>query len=314
MNFSRIAKCIDVDRMQRSKVSLIGAGGAAGLGKNVVRCGLGSLDLFDFDVISEENLSRQAHAAVAMGKPKTEALADEVHRINPAVAVRCFNRDVTTMSDDEVRDTFGNTDLVVVATDNFQAQAFGNKIALMLKKPAVWIGLYENGAAGEVVFWDRDIIPCYRCLLEKRYAAQEKAAAEGKSLDPASDGCTIFDISHLDAIAGDVCVGLLTRGADNRLGRLIDQLNGRNFIQVQFDPSWTLNGRNPVRERLGVAVDNPAFFAWNAMAMSDPDKGEKYCPDCEEYRGHEYCPLLGGGWKSTPRWETDPKATTARPS
>jgi hypothetical protein len=145
-----------------------------------------------------------------------------------------------------------------------------------------------------VVFWDRDVLPCYRCLCAKRYAAHEQAASEGRSLDPSSHGCAIFDITHLDAVAGEIAVGLLTRGANNRLGRLIDQLNGRNFLQLQFDPNWSLNGRNPIRERLGVLADNPAFFAWNATVLSDPDRGELYCPDCEKYRGHSFLTLHGG--------------------
>ena len=53
MNFSRIADCIDVDRMQHSKSVLIGAGGAVGLACNLVRCGLGFLDAYDFDVVTE---------------------------------------------------------------------------------------------------------------------------------------------------------------------------------------------------------------------------------------------------------------------
>jgi molybdopterin/thiamine biosynthesis adenylyltransferase len=288
MNFSRIADCIDVDRMQRSKVALIGAGGAVGLACNLVRSGLGFIDAYDFDVVSEENIPRQAHSAVAMGMLKTEALAAEAERINPAVSVRCSNRDVTTMTDDELLAEFRDVNLLINATDSFQAHAFGNQIALRFNIPSLWIGLYPGGVGGEVVFWDRDILPCYRCLCSKRYAAHEQAAAAGHSLDPSSHGCTIFDITHLDAVAGEIAVGLLTRGADNRLGRLIEQLNGRNFVQLQFDPSWTLNGLNPIRERLGVSTDNTAFFTWNTTVLSDPDRGQLYCPDCEKYRGHSF--------------------------
>lgn len=315
MNFSRIADCIDVDRMQKSKAALIGAGGAVGLACNLVRSGLGSLDVYDFDVVTEENIPRQAHSSVAMGMLKTEALAAEVHRINPDVTVRCFNRDVTTMMDDELADAVADTDLLINATDSFQAHAFGNQIALRFNIPSLWIGLYPGGVAGEVVFWDRDILPCYRCLVPKRYTAHKRAAAEGHSLDPSSHGCTIFDITHLDAVAGEIAVGLLTRGADNRLGRLIDQLNGRNFLQLQLDPNWSLNGRNPIRERLGVLADNPAFFAWNATVLSDPDRGELYCPDCEKYRGHSFpLPLHGCPGRIVPTKESSPLRSSQRQS
>jgi hypothetical protein len=223
-----------------------------------------------------------------MGMLKTEALAAEAERINSAVTVRCSNRDVTTMTADELVAAFRDVNLLINATDSFQAHAFGNQIALRFNIPSLWIGLYPGGMGGEVVFWDRDILPCYRCLCSKRYAAHEQAATEGLSLDPSSHGCTIFDITHLDAVAGEIAVGLLTRGVDNRLGRLIELLDGRNFIQLQFDPNWSLNGRNPIRERLGVSPDNAAFFSWNATVLSDPDRGQLHCPDCETYRGHTF--------------------------
>lgn len=309
MDYSRIKDCIDVDRMQHSKAALIGAGGAIGLACNLVRCGLREIDVYDFDRVAEENIPRQAHSSTAIGMLKTEALAAEVHRINPDVIVQCFNRDVTTMTDDELAEAFADINLLINATDSFQAHAFGNVVALKFGIPSLWIGLYPGGAGGEVVFGDRDILPCYRCLCAKRYAAHEQAAAEGRSLDPSSHGCTIFDISHLDAIAGDIAVGLLTRGADNRLGRLIDQLNGRNFIQVQFDPTWNFNGRNPIRERLGVTADNPTFFAWTATVLSDPDRGQLPCRDCEKYRGHSFpLPLYECSRRIVPAKESSPLA------
>src|SRR6202022_3652177 len=57
---------------------------------------------------------------------------------------------------------------------------------------------------------------------------------EGRSLDPGSDGSDILSLQFLDSIAGQVAVGLLTHGADNRFGRLIDQLGDRNFLQVNL--------------------------------------------------------------------------------
>ena len=52
MNFSRITDSLDVPRMQGSRVAVIGAGGSHGLACNLVRSGLGAIDLYDFDVVS----------------------------------------------------------------------------------------------------------------------------------------------------------------------------------------------------------------------------------------------------------------------
>ena len=35
-----------------------------------------------------------------------------------------------------------------------------------------------------------------------------------------------------------IVLGLLTRGADNRYGKLIEQLGDRNFLQIKIDPAW----------------------------------------------------------------------------
>lgn len=284
LDFSRIATAVDVPRMQAARAVIVGAGGSAGLANNLVRCGLGRLTLLDFDHVAASNMARQDHDAEFIGAPKVEAMAVAAKRTNPDVEVRTIERDVLEMTEAEIEDVFGDADLIVNATDSFEASAFGNRIALKFGIPSIWIGLYPEGRAGEVIWWYAGIIACFRCLCSKRYATHVRAAAEGRKLDPVSDGCTIFDITLLDAIAGMIAVGLLTRGAKNRFGRLIDQLGDRNFIQVQLDPTWQLNGRNPVREFLGIAPDNDTFFAWNTVVRRDPDGGNPPCPDCLRFR------------------------------
>lgn len=291
--FVRLRDVVDTARMQRSRVSLIGCGASVPLACGLVRNALGKLDLFDFDRVEDANISRQAHSADAVGQLKTEALRYEVHRINPQVEVRCINRDFTTLTDAEITDFFGESDLIINATDSFAASAFGNRIALKTQTPSLFVGMYQGGRAGEIIWWDVDSAACMRCLLAKRFAAHERAQAEGRTIDPPSHGCTIFDAAHVDAIAGVIALGLLTRGADDRFGRLVDQLDGRNFIQVQLDPEWSFNNRNAIRDRLQVPADCKAYFSWNSITISDPDGGQLYCPDCEKYRGHQFEELQG---------------------
>ena len=292
MDFSRISTVIDIDKMQNSTVTIVGGGGAADLAANLVRCGVGRLNIIEFDTVTAANIARQGFHGDEIGRLKAEALAARLLRINEDLQVNCVPRNFLDMTDEEIDAELGDTALFVFATDSFPAQARGNEVALRLNKPAIWIGLYAGAGAGEIVWWARHVDACFRCLLSKRYEAQAQAAEKGKSLDPPSDGCTIFDVSLLDSIAGELAVGLLTRGSNNRFGRLVDQLGDRNFIQVQLDPSWTLNGHNVVREKLGVAEDCRAFFAWNTIILADPDHGQLPCPDCERFRGHTFAPLF----------------------
>lgn len=285
MNFERIAGVIDITRMQSARVALIGGGGSVGLAGDLVRSGLGHIDLYDFDVVAPENLARQAHLAGHIGLPKVEAVARQLRAIHPQVDVSCQQLDFTQLSELEWQSQFSGVDLLIFATDRFTAQAKGNELALCCGIPALWIGLYAGGQGGEVIFWHPDLPACYRCLCANRYTAHAAEQAAGGTIDPASAGATIFDIHYLDAIAGQLAVGLLTRGADNRFGRLIDQLGDRNFIQVKIGPDFAWRGRDVLREQLGVPADHDTFFAWNAAVRRDPDGGNLYCPDCAKYRG-----------------------------
>ena len=57
MDFQRIAPTIDVPTMQLSHVTVVG--GAFGLIRDLVRCGLGAVTLVDFDRVAGSNPARQ---------------------------------------------------------------------------------------------------------------------------------------------------------------------------------------------------------------------------------------------------------------
>lgn len=291
MDLSRISGVIEVGTTQAAEVTVVGAGGSADLIVALARCGVAAFNLIDPDTVTATNIARQGQHADEIGQLKVDAVAAAVRRVNPDARITCLPRDFLKMADEEIDDELGRSDLFIFATDRFAAQARGNEVALRLNRPAIWIGLYAAGAAGEIIWWSPGVDACYRCLLSKRYEAHAKAAEGGGSLDPTSQGTTIFDVSLADSIAGMLAIGLLTRGTDNRFGRLIDKLGDRNFLQVQLDPAWSLNGHNPIRERLGVAADCPAFFSWNTIVRADPDHGQPPCPDCEKYRRPESYPL-----------------------
>ena len=280
---TRIDSVIDGERMKRARVAGIGLGGSADLLMNLTRSGLGAVTLIDPDTVSEVNMVRQNYLPIDIGQPKSISLAGYLKEINPDLRVTPLSYDITAMPDELLELHFRDVDLIISTTDSFAAQAKTNEIALRFGKPAVWPGIYEGGKGGEVVFWHPGL-PCYRCLLPGRYRAQSKAREEGRSLDPKSDGTTIWDDGYIDCIAGMIAIGLLTRGAPNRFGRLIEQLGDRNFIRVKIDPGYSLNGRDIVREELGIPASVDTFFAWNAAARRDPSGGADYCPDCERYQ------------------------------
>lgn len=309
MNLERIASSVDIAKLAHSTVAVIGAGGSANLDCNLARTGVPSFQLFDFDVVSDSNIARQEHHPDQIGRLKVLAVADAIRRINPTARVEPHNRNFLELTDREADQLFRQTTLFIFAADDFAVAARGNELALRMNKPAMWIGLYPQGQAGEIVFWHPGVDACFRCLCHRRYEAHERAKGDGRRLDPTSEGCTIFDISLIDAIAGQIAVGLLTRGSPNRYGRIIDELGDRNFIQIQNDSQFAWNGRSLFREQLQIPAENDRFYSWNTIARRDPSP--QPCPDCERFRGHRFVER-GGRWlRIKPRVDALPDAVFA---
>ena len=269
MDFSRIKSSVDVEILQQSHVTMVG--GAYNLCNDLVRCGLGSVSLDDFDTVSASNVARQDFSTRDIARHKVEVAAETLRRTNPEIEVETHTLNYCTLSDEEHDRLFGHTNLFIFSTDFFPAQAKGNQVATRLQVPTLFIGLYAGGRAGEVIFWDPEVTPaCYRCICGSRY----QAFGQGQG-NVSSSGGTIFDLRMVDAVAGHIALGLLTRGANNRYGNLIDQLGNRNLLQIKNDPNYTLNGKDIFRQYLG---DNPANFSFTTIALEmEP---EPNCPDC----------------------------------
>lgn len=72
------------DKLAAAKVAVCGLGG---LGSNIAvmlaRSGVGELLLIDFDTVEPTNLNRQAYFIDDLGKAKTQAISEQITRINP---------------------------------------------------------------------------------------------------------------------------------------------------------------------------------------------------------------------------------------
>jgi molybdopterin/thiamine biosynthesis adenylyltransferase len=277
MNLERIQPTIDTERLGCSEVVIVG--GAYGLAKDLVRCGLKRLTLMDFDRVDLSNPARQDLDSADIGRLKIEATRDAIHRINSEAEVNCLARDFCDLSREEVDSVLRKSSLLICATDHFAAQARGNQEALRLGIGTIWIGMYKEGRAGEIVYWVPKRTPaCYRCICSSRYAAFTAQARDGNNATRISSaGGTIPDLHLVDAIAAQIAIGILTDGANNRMGRLIRQLDNRNLLQVKLDPLYRIGDKDIFGEQLG-----PAHFAFNTIALqmsADPD-----CPDCAQFR------------------------------
>ncbi|MEH2938107.1 tRNA threonylcarbamoyladenosine dehydratase [Lawsonibacter sp. JLR.KK007] len=84
-----------LERLRRAKVAVFGVGGVGGYAvEALARSGVGTLHLYDDDIVSESNLNRQIAALHStIGQSKAEVMARRVLDINPhcqVKAVRMF--------------------------------------------------------------------------------------------------------------------------------------------------------------------------------------------------------------------------------
>ena len=101
----------------------IGVAGLGGLGSNVishlVRAGLRRFVAADFDVVSASNLNRQFFFADQVGRKKTEALAENLRRIDPDLELDF--RDLK-LTGENTQELFADCDVVVEAFDKADAK------------------------------------------------------------------------------------------------------------------------------------------------------------------------------------------------
>lgn len=102
----------------RLKASCVGVAGLGGLGSvvavSLARVGIGKLILVDFDVVEPSNLNRQQYFIDQIGQYKTDAMRENLARINPFVEVVARRIEITP---DNVVELFGEADVVVEAFD-----------------------------------------------------------------------------------------------------------------------------------------------------------------------------------------------------
>jgi len=98
--------------------SVVGIAGAGGLGSQVAialaRAGIGTLIIADFDRIEASNLNRQQYFAEQIGRPKVEALIENLGRIPSGTRVVARKVRITP---DNVARLFGQAEILVEAFD-----------------------------------------------------------------------------------------------------------------------------------------------------------------------------------------------------
>lgn len=112
------------DIQQKLDRAAVGIAGLGGLGSNIAillaRLGVGRLVLVDFDTVEVSNLNRQHYTMRDLGRPKADALRDQLIEINPYLDYETYTMRVTPENAPQL---FANCDVVCEAFDRADQKA-----------------------------------------------------------------------------------------------------------------------------------------------------------------------------------------------
>mmetsp|Transcript_30962 Transcript_30962/g.29575 ORF Transcript_30962/g.29575 Transcript_30962/m.29575 type:complete len:535 (-) Transcript_30962:3-1607(-) len=162
-----LVPCVGLDGqvlLSQSSVLVIGAGG---IGSTVLMylagAGVGHIGVLDFDIIETSNLHRQIiHDSASVKTKKCDSAVARMKALNPLI--RCSAIDIKLTTDNAI-DNFKEFDVIVDATDNFEARYIINDACVLLGKPLV--SGSAVGMEGQITVLAPRIGPCYRCLYPK---------------------------------------------------------------------------------------------------------------------------------------------------
>ena len=150
--FKALSDRIGEEDAAKLRDATVGVAGLGGLGSNIAmmlaRSGVGKLVIADHDVVELSNIHRQCYLMDDIGKKKTDALADEISRINPWCIIEKHDEKVTK----ENTAMFSKCDVVCEAFDDAEQKIMLiETISGMGKRIVSGNGMAGNGSANSII-------------------------------------------------------------------------------------------------------------------------------------------------------------------
>ena len=226
-------------------VVVVGAGAVGSyLAEVLVRSGVGRITLVDPDPVEPSDLGRSPFVSADVGSPKAAVTARRLRAITSTVRVTALEQRVEDLGAGELPDLLDRADLLVAATDDNATQQRLNQLCHGLGRPAVFVGLYDGIAGGEVVLTAPGS-PCWSCSTG---AAREVLGRLRET--PRTDYNTgrleavtglLPDLHQVGAAAAKIALSLLhPEGAKERIaGFLVRPLEqGRTVVLIGNEPDY----------------------------------------------------------------------------
>jgi molybdopterin/thiamine biosynthesis adenylyltransferase/rhodanese-related sulfurtransferase len=164
LRYQRHFPVIGIEGQRQLKHAKILCVGAGGLGcpalQYLAAAGIGTLGIMDADQIELSNLQRQVlFHEHDVGRNKAEVIGERLHALNHQVSVHVYTEFLSPANAYERIQAY---DLVLDATDNYEARYLLNDVCRMLNKPLISASIYQFDAQISVFNYKNG--PCYQCL------------------------------------------------------------------------------------------------------------------------------------------------------
>jgi molybdopterin/thiamine biosynthesis adenylyltransferase len=213
-----------------------------------------------------------------VGRPKAEALAGRLLRVQPALRLELLAAGVQDLAPEALDAAVRGADLVVAATDDPAAQRALDRFAYARGRPALFVGLYAGARGGEVVLTVPDRTPCYGCATRTRGGVERASSAVSSDVDYGTarlrgEVALGADIQHVASAAVKLALSLLLpEDGDAALARFARQVlaDGTPFLTLSTVPSYWFYP--------DVFGDTPGQGAYQAVWLSPVSSPG--CPVC----------------------------------
>src|SRR5262245_23566318 len=198
------------EKLKAARVLIVGAGGLGSpAALYLAAAGCGTLGLLDCDRVDLSNLQRQVRFdSTRLGQPKAEAGRERLSTLNPDIRIIAHALELRAAN---VRDVFGQYDLVLDGTDRLSTRYLINDACVILRRPLVSAAIHRF--EGHLMTYVPQRGPCYRCLFPH--------AVDGVVANCAEAGVLGVLPGVLGTLQATEAIKLITGVGEPLLGRLL---------------------------------------------------------------------------------------------
>ena len=172
MALQRMGMVENYEAIRSKAVCIVGIGGVGSVAAEMLtRCGIGRLQLYDFDTVELANMNRLFFRPEHAGMNKTDAAVATLRDINPDVEFEGYHMNVTSIDGfskfmASLRDGSqgSRVDSVLSCVDNYEARMCVNQACLELKQTWIESGVSEDAVSGHIQLLVPGETACFACV------------------------------------------------------------------------------------------------------------------------------------------------------